>query len=123
MKHSPVEFSLSLYFANAKLRVALDRDLNDHCGIDFDDFALLHLLAQADESTLDSLRTPLGVSRAALLQRTRPLEKIGLIASKGDLTARHIRLSKAGERTLKRACQLIDELGADLEQLLPESNF
>ena len=104
---------LALHRAYAKLRSQLDDDLGTYHGIDFDDFALLHALTDAESSQmpLSLLAAELGASRSAMLRQLRPLEKIGLIAFEGSMTDRVIVLRPAGhgvvaiaDDTVTRVC-------------------
>lgn len=93
-----IDLCLTFHRAYAKLRLQLDEELGAYHGIDFDDFALLHLLAGAEYgvTSLGILATELGASRSVMLRRLRTLEKIGLVAHHGGLTDRRISLRPAG---------------------------
>jgi DNA-binding MarR family transcriptional regulator len=105
MHHPRIAQCLSVHRAYATLRFQLDEELGTHHGIDFDDFALLHQLADGgDEAALfDSLAAALGSSRSAMLRRLRPLEKIGLLAFHGGVADRRVALRPAGRSLLSTA--------------------
>lgn len=100
-----INLCLTFHRAYAKLRLKLDEELGTYHGIDFDDFALLHLLAGAEHgvTSLGILAAELGASRSVMLRRLRTLEKIGLVTHHGGLTNRRIALRPAGLGLIKTA--------------------
>lgn len=110
---------LRLHRLHARLRLELDEELGALHGIDLDNFALLHALASEGAMTLTSLGRHLAVGRAWVLKRSRPLEKIGLIASEGALAQRRVTLSPAGRRVLKSAANAVDDVWASGLAQLP----
>lgn len=94
MSHPSTALCLSLRHAYVGLRRQLDEELGTFHGIDFDDFALLHCLANDSDGTtgLETLAADLGTSRADVLRRLRPLEKTGLVACHGDIKQRRVAL-------------------------------
>ena len=115
MSNPNIDLCLTFHRAYAKLRLQLDEELGIFHGIDFDDFALLHALAGADEPrSLASLAAELGVSRSVMLRRLRPLEKIGLVVYHGDVTDRLIALRTAGRSLIKTAHETVGSVCAKL---------
>jgi DNA-binding MarR family transcriptional regulator len=96
---------LTFHRLYAKLRMQIDEELGIHHGINFDDFALLHALASAedDPASLATLAAELGAAPSTMLRRLRPLEKIGLVACHGGVTDRRIALRPAGRSLIKIA--------------------
>lgn len=115
MSNAGINRCLTIHRAYAKLRFQLDEELGIFHGIDFDDFALLHALAGADEPrSLASLAAELSVSRSVMLRRLRPLEKIGLIDYHGGVTDRRIALRSAGLSLIKTAQETVGGVCARL---------
>jgi DNA-binding MarR family transcriptional regulator len=114
-----IDLCLTFHRAYAKLRLQLDEELGIHHGMDFDDFALLHLLARAEDDPmrLGILAAALGASRSAMLRRLRPLEKIGLIACHGNVADRRIALRPAGLSLMKAAHDTAGSLIGDVVKL------
>lgn len=119
MSNPNIDSCLAFHRTYAKLRLQLDEELGTYHGIDFDDFALLHLLASAaDEPTsLDVLAAELGAPRSAMLRRLRPLEKIGLVACHGGVTDRRIALRPAGLCLMKTAHDTVGGVCANYADL------
>jgi DNA-binding IclR family transcriptional regulator len=111
-----VDLCLGYYRAYAKLRLQLDDELGTYHGIDVDDFALLHALANAadDPVRLEVLAAELGTSRSVMLRRLRPLHKIGLLAYHGSVTERRIALRPAGLALMKAAYDTVGSVVARL---------
>tara|TARA_R110002110_G_scaffold88978_2_gene231807 strand:- start:211 stop:609 length:399 start_codon:yes stop_codon:yes gene_type:complete len=101
------DLSLALYFANARIHQVLDEALSIRLGINFDDYVLLQSLADESDMELVRLATYLGNTRMGLLNKIRPLEKIGLLVSAGNVSQRQVRLTPAGQRTLNTAQQIV----------------
>lgn len=116
MSNPNIHLCLTVHRTYAKLRLHLDEELGTHHGIDFDDFALLHSLANAEDDlmSLEILAAELGVLRSAMLRRLRPLEKIGLVACHGDVTDRRIALRPAGLCLIKTAHDTVGSVCAKL---------
>jgi len=114
MNGAHVERWLDCHRAYARLRFVLNEELGLHHGVDADDLALLHLLAQSADGALAfaDLAAALGASGAALLRRLRPLQKVGLLDCDGALHARRVTLRAAGLRLVHTAR---DTVGAVLE--------
>ncbi len=108
------DLSLAFYFANARIHRVLDESLSIRLGINFDDYVLLQTLALGNEKNLAHLAGHLGYTRMGLLNKVRPLEKIGLLISEGNLSQRRLRLTPAGQRTLNTAEQIIADDSYDL---------
>lgn len=127
MNRPDIDPCLALHRAYTRLRMQLDEELGTHHGIDFDDFALLNALAGAGAGagvgaslgdtaaatahSLGGVAAELGTSRSALLRRLRPLEKTGLVACHGAVTARRVALRAPGfgvltiaRETVARVC-------------------
>ena len=111
-----INLCLTFHQAYAKFRLQLDEELGTYHGIDFDDFALLHLLASAedDPTSLDILAAELGASRSAMLRRLQPLKKIGLVAYHGGVKGRRIALRPAGLCLIKTAHDTVGGVCAKL---------
>jgi DNA-binding IclR family transcriptional regulator len=105
---------LGLHRTWAILRFALDEELGIHHGIDFDEFALLQALADADggQTSLAVLAAGFGAPRSAMLRRLRPLEKIGLLACHGRVADRRVALRPAARPVLGAAHETVDRVCA-----------
>lgn len=101
------DLPLALYFANARVHRVLDESLSIRLGINFDDYVLLQSLAVSNEMDLVRLADHLGYSRMELVNKIRPLEKIGLLVSEGNISQRQVNLTSAGQRTLNTAQQIV----------------
>lgn len=114
-----LECVMHLHRFQARLRLALDRELAAHHGIDLDDFVLLQALASDGAMSLASLGDRIGAGRASVLKRTRPLEKIGLIATEGALAQRRVSLAPGGRRLLNSAEGAVGNVWNDCVAHLP----
>lgn len=105
MTPDAIDACLAWHGGYVGLRFQLDDVLVTHHGIDLDDFALLHRLADArgEPVSLATLAAALGASRSALLRRLRPLEKTGLVSGAGAAAGYRVALRPAGLRLLRVA--------------------
>lgn len=122
MSTEGVRCLLQLHGFHSRLRSALDEDLSASFGIDFEDYVLLRLLAEAGAMSLVSLSADLGATRAAALKRLRPLEKIGLVACEGTLSQRRVSISPAGRRVVGSAEGAVEAVWANSVAHLPAAN-
>ena len=100
---------LALHRSWSRLRFRLDEELGIHHGIDFDEFALLQALADADggQTSLVLLAAELGASRSVMLLRLRPLENFGLLACLGGVADHRIALRPAALPVLRTAHETV----------------
>jgi MarR family transcriptional regulator, organic hydroperoxide resistance regulator len=108
--NTTLEFCLALHRANASLQLKLDDELGTFHGINFNDFALLSLLAQADggQISISELVRPLGLRQSAVLRQLIVLEKIGLVAREGANGDRQAVLRPAGRALVNAARETAD---------------
>jgi len=115
-------FCLALHRAHASLQLKLDDELGMHHGISFNDFALLHLLAQADDgrASIPELARPLGQPQSSVLRQLIVLEKIGLVVREGANGFRQAVLRPAGGALVNAARETADGIcTAAVESIAP----
>lgn len=119
MSNPNLDLCLSFHLAYSKFRLQLDEELGTYHGINLDDFALLHSLANngGNPTSLEILATNLGTSRSTLLRRLRPLEKVGLVAFSGGATERGIAIRSPGLGLIQTAQDTIVRVCAKLPVL------
>ena len=108
-------FCLALHGAHASLQRQLDEALGLYHGISFNDFALLHWLAQADGErvSIAALVRPLGQPASAVLRQLIVLEKIGLVVREGASGNRQAVLRPAGRALLNTARETAESLSTE----------
>ncbi|MDE2416916.1 MAG: winged helix-turn-helix transcriptional regulator [Burkholderiales bacterium] len=117
-----LDFCLALHRAHASLQRKLDDELGLHHGINFDDFALLNLLAQADGGRVGiaELVRPMGQPQSAVLRQLIVLEKIGLVVREGANRDRQAVLRPAGRALVNAARETADSLCTEaVESITP----
>ena len=109
---TPLGFCLALHRAQASLQLKLDHELGIHHGISFNDFALLNLLAQADDGrvSMAELVRPLGQPQSSVLRQFILLEKIGLVVREGANGDRQAVLRPAGRALVNAARETADSI-------------
>ena len=107
-----LDFCLALHRAHASLQLKLDDELGTYHGISFSDFALLNLLAQADDGrvSIPELVRPIGQSQSAVLRQLIVLEKIGLVVRDGTNGLRQAVLRPAGRALVNAARETADSI-------------
>ena len=115
MKNTNLDFCLALHCAHASLQLKLDDELGTYHGISFSDFALLNLLAQADDGrvSIPELVRPLGQPQSAVLRQLIVLEKIGLVVRDGANGSRQAVLRPAGRALVNAARDTADSICTD----------
>lgn len=117
-----LDFCLALHRANASLQLKLDNELGTYHGINFNDFALLNLLAQADGGRvgIPELVRPLGLPQSAVLRQLIVLEKIGLVVREGANGDRQAVLRPAGRALVSAARETADSICTEgVESIAP----
>lgn len=111
-------FCLALQRANASLQLRLDNELGLYHGIAFNDFALLHSLAQADAGWLGmaQLARLLALPQSAVLRQLILLEKIGLVLREGAAGDRQAVLRPAGRALLNTAAETAERICSEVLQ-------
>lgn len=112
MINTNLDFCLALHRAHASLQLKLDDELGTYHGISFSDFALLHLLAQADGGrvSIPELVRPMGQTQSAVLRQLIVLEKIGLVVRDGTSGLRQAVLRPAGRVLVNAARETADSI-------------
>ena len=107
-----LNFCLALHRAHASLQLKLDDELGIHHGISFSDFALLNLLAQADDGRVNiaELMRPMGQPQSAVLRQLILLEKIGLVMRDGANGVRQAVLRPVGRALVSAARETADSI-------------
>lgn len=121
MKNTNLDFCLALHRAHASLQLKLDDELGTYHGINFNDFALLNLLAQADGGrvSIPELVRPLGLRQSAVLRQLIVLEKIGLVVREGANGDRQAVLRPAGRALVNAARQTADSICTEAVESIP----
>ena len=122
MKNTNLDFCLALHRAHASLQLKLDDELGTYHGINFNDFALLNLLAQADGGrvSIPELVRPLGLRQSAVLRQLIVLEKIGLVVREGANGDRRAMLRPAGRALVNAARETADSICTEaVESIAP----
>ena len=117
-----LDFCLALHRANASLQLKLDDELGTYHGISFNDFALLHLLAQAVDVRVNipELVRPLGQRQSSVLRQLIVLEKIGLVVRDGANGRRQAVLRPAGRALVNAARETADSICTEaVESIAP----
>ncbi len=115
-------FCLALNLAHASLQLKLDDELGTYHGISFSDFALLNLLAQADDgrASIPQLVRPLGQPQSAVLRQLIVLEKIGLVVRDGTKGSRQAVLRPAGRALVNAAGETAESICTEaVESIAP----
>lgn len=117
-----LDFCLELHRAHASLQLKLDNELGTYHVINFNDFALLNLLAQADGGrvSIPELVRPLGLPQSAVLRQLIVLEKIGLVVREGANGDRQAVLRLAGRALVNAARETADSICTEaVESIAP----
>jgi hypothetical protein len=120
--NSSLGFCLALHRAHASLQRKLDDALGLYHGIDFNDFALLSLLAQEDGGRvrIQALVHPLGQPQSVVLRQLIVLEKIGLVVREGVNGFRQAVLRPAGRALVNAARETADSVCTEaIESIAP----
>ena len=120
--NTTLDFCLALHRAHASLQLKLDIELGTYHGINFNDFALLNLLAQADGGriSIPELVRPLGLPQSAVLRQLIVLEKVGLVAREGTNSNRRAVLRPAGRALVNAARETADGICTEaVESIAP----
>ncbi|MCB1645723.1 MAG: winged helix-turn-helix transcriptional regulator [Pseudomonadales bacterium] len=100
---------LAQYYSWARLKLRLDGELA-HDGLGFEELAILNLLEDEAGMSLFTLGEEMGLSAGAMLQKLKPLEKIGLVRFEGELKQRRIIRTQSGGRLLRAGRTSVEEL-------------
>jgi predicted transcriptional regulator len=105
-------FCLALHRAHASLQRKLDDELGLHHGISFNDFALLHLLAQTDGGRVGiaELARAMGQAQSVVMRQLILLEKTGMVVRAGANGDRQAVLRTAGRALVHVACETADSM-------------
>ena len=105
MNFDALDTCLALERAHAALAARLDDALGTWHGLDWRDFVLLDVLANApgERLLLRALAAPLGMGLSGLVRRLAPLEKLGLLGREGEGAARMVVLRPGGRRLWNEA--------------------